>query len=159
MTLIKNFSALKESKSRQTVFCFQENFPQLSWEDIFLNFEDAIEKNTPFKTLDNFGIVLHSNKIPFVDHFLKEYSTLDQSVDCTAHTYISFTKFSKSFGLHKDNADVLYWQAIGSTTWQVEGYGEFLLNPNSLIFVPKKILHNVIPHGARVGISLGLEYN
>jgi len=132
-----------------------------SWENILDCLNDTIEQRINLKILDNLGFVLleNINTLPGVFDFLTYLSsTTKQTV--SAHCYISMLSVSNTFGRHNDNSDVFFWQVQGKSKWLVEDYNtsEYILEKNDMIFVPKGMVHEVIPLGPRAGISFGIDY-
>jgi ribosomal protein L16 Arg81 hydroxylase len=131
------------------------------WNDIIQELNDSFVKKRRVTSLPNLGFVVHSGQnISGISELLQKISSLDKSVPCTAHCYISFLEISKSFGRHKDEADVIFWQMIGKTKWIIddETTVTYELEPNDVIYVPRDMYHNVIPLSPRAGMSFGLEY-
>jgi mannose-6-phosphate isomerase-like protein (cupin superfamily) len=132
-----------------------------SWENILDCLNDTIEKKINLKILDNLGFVLLENtdKLPGTFDFLNYLSsTTKQKV--SAHCYISMLSASKTFGRHNDSSDVFFWQVQGKSKWIVEDHiiSEYILEKNDMIFVPKGMVHEVIPLGPRAGISFGIDH-
>lgn len=136
------------------------HLPLLKWEDIIQAFNDNFKNNGIIKNLKNYGLVFHDcSTIPITLELLKAFSSLDSGSTGSAHAYVSLTEQSSSFDRHCDSANVFYWQVIGSSKWIVEDKitVEYNLSPNSAIYIPKAMFHEVIPLEPRVGISFGLE--
>ena len=114
------------------------------------------------KSLLNYGIVLHKIfDIEEVNFILKKIKNNNPNNSYSAHAYISLSKESKTFGKHKDESDVWYWQCIGSTQWKIFESNEtisYILEPGDIIYVPRGIFHDIIPLSPRVGISFGLDF-
>jgi ribosomal protein L16 Arg81 hydroxylase len=153
-----------EARKKQNHFLFKKVLTDVpTWDDILLNVEKSYEENLLIKYLPNFTIITHNGEkyIKSVFDLLQEIKKIDNSVNASAHVYISLTKFGKSFGKHKDNSDVFFWQIIGNTIWKIEtedGIEEYVMEVGDIIYVPRGIFHEVIPLSPRVGISLGLDY-
>ena len=58
-----------------------------------------------------------------------------------------------TYGKHKDNIDVYFWQVQGISEWIINEE-HILLNPSDLLFVEKGVYHEVIPKTPRAGISM-----
>lgn len=69
---------------------------------------------------------------------------------------ISFTDSEPTTGKHTDPVDVMYWNCVGISQWEIF-YGDesklFVLNPGDVIFVPAKTLHEVTSLSPRAAIS------
>lgn len=156
-----NDPAFLEARKNKKHFLFKNvNLILPTWGQIIDTLDASLRENLLVKITDNFGIVTHNGeKIDSVNIFLKQLSKLDKLQSPSAHCYISLTSFSKSFGKHKDTADVWYWQAIGSVKWSVydDTYYEYILEPNDVVYVPALMYHESVPLTPRVGISLGLD--
>jgi ribosomal protein L16 Arg81 hydroxylase len=134
-----------------------------SWDDVFLNLEKSIDEKSIVKVGEYFSIITHKGDkhIPLAEQFLEAIRKLDPSLGGSAHVYIALTRLSQSFGRHKDNADVFFWQIIGSTRWKLfndAGVKEHTLNVGDVLYVPRYMEHEVTSLGPRVGISFGLDY-
>jgi len=153
-------SIFKSSLSHQYIERFLTKVPD--WEKIIFNIDLNILSKHPIKSLFNYGIVLHEIfNIEEVDFILNEIKNNNPNNSYSAHVYISLSKESKTFGKHKDESDVWYWQCIGSTQWKIFEFNKtisYTLEPGDIIYVPKGIFHDVIPLSPRVGISFGLDY-
>lgn len=97
--------------------------------------------------------------------FTKNHSTLVCFSGMTDH---------RSLDIHKDSMDVLYLQVLGEITWEIwqpteeKDDGSFKkettkrvwhkrFTSGDLIWIPRGTYHQVVPHGARVGFSFGVE--
>lgn len=79
-------------------------------------------------------------------------------------SFINFVGKEQPITIHPDRRDTLYWQCIGSTTWNVyqndndlSQFKSFVLNPGDVIFVPKGVSHTVITGEPRAAIAF--SYN
>ena len=128
-----------------------------TWEDLSFEFNRCLMEKDQLKIFENFGFVLHAaENIPHVESVLREYSKCDPTLSASAHCYISFLPFSRTFEEHTDNTDVLYWQCAGEVKWVVQG-NEYILKPNDAVYVPRNMKHYALPFTPRFGISLGLD--
>ncbi len=86
-------------------------------------------------------------------HLIKEVEVSLQKLNCkTAHLYIN-TCFGPTFGKHKDDVDVHFWQVQGITQWIIDN-DKIILSPGDLLFIKKEVYHEVIPQTPRAGISM-----
>ncbi len=156
---VKNFKLVEYIKQEKH-FKFTENLPLITWENVIDCFNLNIEKRQLIKVQDNFGVILHEVELQSVQVILEQFNRLRPNHVASAHMYISFSTQSETFGWHKDVSDVLFWQAIGSTKFLVEDNQiyEYDLQPNDLLYIPKKMKHCTIPNSPRVGISMGLDF-
>jgi ribosomal protein L16 Arg81 hydroxylase len=134
-----------------------------SWEDVFTDLEQSLEERSLVKVGQNFSVITHNGHkhIRLAAQFLDVIGKLDPSLSGSAHVYIGLTRFSQSFGKHKDNSDVFFWQIIGSTHWKVfpqTGVKEHTLKAGDVLYVPRYMEHEVTSLCPRVGISFGLDY-
>lgn len=150
---------------RNKQYCLLEGIlPETpGWDEVFMNLEKSIAEDSLIKIGPYFSLVTHNGDkhIPRAAQILAQIKTLDPSLSGSAHVYIGLTKFSESFGRHKDNCDTFFWQIIGSTNWKVytqEGTREHTLHVGDLIYVPRYMEHEVSSLCPRVGISFGLDY-
>ena len=154
---------LEARKNKQYFFFGSIPLATPGWDDVFGNLEKSIEEQSLVKIGPYFSLVTHNGDkhIKRAGEFLNEIRKLDTSLSGSAHVYIGLTKFSESFGKHKDNCDTFFWQAIGSTSWKVfaqTGVKEHVLNAGDMIYVPRYMEHEVASLSPRVGISFGLDY-
>ena len=152
---------LENRKNKKHHFFKDVDLCPPTWQDIIQELNNSIVEKRNVAVLSNLGFVFHQGQnVPGIAELIDKISDLDKLVPCTAHCYISFLETADNFGRHKDNADVLFWQMIGKTKWVVEDdvTVTYELEPNDVIYVPKKMYHTVIPLTPRAGMSFGLEY-
>ena len=127
---------------------FNQQVP--SWKSILNNFNySAVNKNLiKFKPLSFFV----SHDAHLIDEVKNVLNILNLKV---AHLYLNFAVEKNTFGKHKDNVDVWFWQVQGETKWEFDNE-QYTLNQGDLIFVPQQVYHNVIPLTPRAGISMSL---
>jgi mannose-6-phosphate isomerase-like protein (cupin superfamily) len=145
-------------KNHEYVKDFYKNL--ISWDKIIQSIDDNLQSNSFIKVLSNFGMVLHDIRdIEEIYPIMNQIIASNPGYNYSAHAYISFSKESKTFGKHKDNSDVWFWQSIGSTKWTVydEETNIYILNPGDMIYVPSKMYHDTSPLSPRVGISFGID--
>ena len=119
------------------------------WVDVINEIDRRVKSGGEITLLSNFGMVMKDcATITNVKDAMIKFGA--KSVDC----YVSFSEHSYTYGMHRDNCDVLFWQVIGKTKWITQGC-EYVLSSNDLIFIPKEIDHQVTPLTPRVGISFG----
>lgn len=153
-----------EARSKRQHYFFGKVLPGTpSWDDVFRNLEKSMEEESLIKLGPYLSIVTHDGDkhIRLAGEFLAELGRLDPALKGSAHVYIGLTKFSESFGKHKDNSDVWSWQVIGATRWKVFAQGgvmEYTLNAGDVLYVPRNMEHEVTSLCPRVGISFGLDY-
>jgi hypothetical protein len=137
------------------------NLETPGWSDILANLNRNIVSKAKLKVLDNLGFVyFDADNIPEVNNLVYEIRQLTDRT-CSAHCYISLLETSGTFGRHFDNAEVFFWQVQGSTQWLVEQDSticEYILLPNDIIYIPRLMVHEVIPLTPRAGISIGIDY-
>jgi len=122
-----------------------------SWETLLNNFNNSVLDNTLIKhQCPGFFVSHDAYKIKEVKEVLKKLKLK------TAHLYFNVTKAGGTFGWHKDDVDVHYWQVQGYTEWVFEEK-TILLKKGDLVYVPKGIYHHVIAHEPRAGISMSYE--
>jgi mannose-6-phosphate isomerase-like protein (cupin superfamily) len=86
-------------------------------------------------------------------HLMDEVKESLEKLNCkTAHLYIN-TCLGPTYGKHKDDIDVYFWQVQGIAEWIV-GKDRIILSPGDLITVKKNVYHEVIPKTPRAGISM-----
>ena len=124
---------------------FNNNVP--SWEAILNNFNWSFIANKDIKHICPGFFVSHEA------HLIKEVQTSLEKLDCKiAHLYFNIA-IGKTFGKHKDDVDVYFWQVQGITEWHVSGE-TILLPPGDLLIIKKGVYHKAIPKTPRAGISM-----
>ena len=88
-----------------------------------------------------------------VDFFKLKIPLLNNCNKNDVHVYASFSKKSKSFKLHKDNAHNFILQTEGKSHWIVKDMFNIILEPNDIIYIPKMVEHECIPLGKRISLS------
>lgn len=154
---------LEARKNKRYYFWHKVLLDTPSWDDVLKDLEISIEENSPIKIGQYFSIITHrgDRHIQLAAEFLDEIKKLDASLPGSAHVYTGLTKYSQGLGKHNDNADVFFWQIIGSSSWKVStqaGIKEHALTVGDVIYVPRYMDHEVTSLGPRVGISFGLDY-
>ena len=100
--------------------------------------------------LENFNWSLVNKKFT---KLIKEVKESLEKLKCkTAHLYIS-TCVGPTYGKHKDDIDVYFWQVQGIAEWIVDNHC-IILSPGDLITVKKDVYHEVVPKTPRAGISM-----
>ena len=124
---------------------FNKKIP--SWETLLNNF------NWSLTTYNNVKHICPGFLASWDAHLIKEVQTSLKKLNCTvAHLYIN-TCVGPTYGKHKDNIDVYFWQVQGISEWIINEK-HILLNPSDLLFVEKDVYHEVIPKTPRAGISM-----
>lgn len=160
-------SVLKDALANKRHF-FVKNFISIndlpSWQDVLndlsLNFTDN-SPTSPINVQEDLGFVTYrGGRVAKVERIRREIAKLNPQLPCTAHLYISLMSFSKTFGRHKDTADVFYIQALGKTHWAIdfEGMQEYDLEEGDMVFIPAGVFHASTPLTPRVGLSIGFDY-
>ena len=86
-------------------------------------------------------------------HLIEEVKFSLRKLECKiAHLYIN-TCVGLTFGKHKDNVDVYFWQVQGISEWIIDNQ-IIVLSPGDLLIVKKDIYHEVVPKTPRAGISM-----
>ena len=130
-----------------TKFIKQFNLNTPSWEELLFDLNFSFTHNEPFKNPSSGFFVSHSaSRIKKVQKVLEELGLQE------AHLYINVLN-TATFGPHKDECDVWFWQVKGQTIWEIENK-QRTLEEGDLIFIPKGTIHEVTPLGPRAGISM-----
>lgn len=61
---------------------------------------------------------------------------------------------NETVSAHKDISDAAYLQMIGQSFWKLNDEETIILNPGDLLFISKKITHEVWGEGPRMGVLL-----
>jgi len=127
---------------------FNQQVP--SWESILNNFNYSVINKNLIKSKPLSFFVSHDA------HLINEVKNVLNILNLkVAHLYLNFAVEKNTFGRHKDNVDVWFWQVQGETKWEFDDK-QFTLNQGDLIYVPQQVYHNVIPLTPRAGISMSL---
>jgi ribosomal protein L16 Arg81 hydroxylase len=122
-----------------------------NWESLLNNFNNSVINNKLIKhKCLGFFVSHEANQIKEVKNILKKLKLK------TAHLYFNITKIGGTFGRHKDDVDVYFWQVQGYTKWVFDNK-KIILKKGDLLFVPKGIFHEVVVYGPRAGISMSFE--
>tara|TARA_R100000353_G_C6497752_1_gene193406 strand:+ start:661 stop:1068 length:408 start_codon:yes stop_codon:yes gene_type:complete len=124
---------------------FNNNVP--SWEAILNNFNWSSIANKDTKHICPGFFVSHEA------HLMKEVQTSLEKLDCKiAHLYFNIA-IGKTYGKHKDDVDVYFWQVQGAAKWSIKDQN-IILNPGDLLIIEKDVYHEVVPLTPRAGISM-----
>ena len=136
------------------------NFPFLTWEEVLNHIDKNVIVGHQIEEQANYGLVTHNaNEIEKTLPILELVKQVDPSREWTAYMHLSLTTKATTYGKHKDQADVWFWQTIGKTRWIVfdKEIQVYDLNPGEMLYIPKGMYHDTKPLTPRVGISFGLE--
>lgn len=162
MDFIKNQKLLQARENRRHVFLGDQNLTLPTWQEIIECVNWNMENDKSFRGYEYFGLaVWDCSTIKCVDEARMAYATLDTNLKPSAHLYVSLCTKAKTSGWHWDDSDIVYWQAIGETKFEIEDDGReftYIMKPNQMVFVPRGMYHNTTPLTPRAGISLGLDY-
>lgn len=105
-----------------------------------------------------------SNHYKHKDYYIKEITSIYDGELVDINAVLSVTDWDASSTRHHDDADVLNLQCLGKTKWQVcQNYEgpceEFILDPGDIMFIPKKLWHEVSAIGPRANLIFGFEAN
>jgi quercetin dioxygenase-like cupin family protein len=84
-----------------------------------------------------------------IDNIKKHYNFKNM------HMYVSFGKYSTTFGRHNDDVDVLIVQSKGKTSYKFDNGYVCELSPGDSLFIPKGVYHEQIVTEHRVSLSFG----
>jgi hypothetical protein len=59
---------------------------------------------------------------------------------------------SGTVSMHRDAHDAAYLQMLGQSFWKLDGRETVVLNPGDILFISKKVRHEVWGEGPRMGI-------
>jgi mannose-6-phosphate isomerase-like protein (cupin superfamily) len=130
------------------MFLKKWNTDVVNWDELIDTYNTAIENGDAIKVrLPGFFVCHNAHLIKKVQNSMKIVGA------CDAHAYFNISIQGKTFGWHRDDVDVYYWQCIGKVKIFIEDE-EFLLEPGDMVKIPKGVEHNVIPLTPRLGISM-----
>lgn len=157
---LKDPQFLENRKNKNHHFFGNVGLESPTWDDVLSLVSIDAKQNPKFKISHDYMVAIDSGQhLKYVGKFLKEYAKVDLSKQATSHIYISLLNIG-AYGRHKDRADVLFWQILGSTHWLVEDTqkSEYILKPGDAIYIPIGMYHTVHSLSPRVGVSFGLDY-
>lgn len=99
---------------------------------------------------------MSDNSFPEITHKANFIQSMHGGTNNGQFAAISFTTHEPTTGKHSDPVDVFYWQCVGTALWTLfyEDKEEiFTLSPGDIIYVPKKIIHEVKSLTPRASIS------
>jgi quercetin dioxygenase-like cupin family protein len=140
---------MKTSKS--VYFLKNWNDDVVNWNEALINYNQSVLLGNLTKGENGFYVSHEAHKISKVKKVLE-----DNNLNY-AHLYFNIITQAKTFGKHKDEIDVWFWQCQGVTKWIIEDKEEFILNTGDLIYIPTGFKHEVVPLSPRLGISMSKE--
>ena len=118
-----------------------------SWQSILENYNWSLTNKKSVKHICPGFFASHEA------HLIKEVKLSLQKRNCKiAHLYIN-TCVGPTFGKHKDETDVHFWQVQGITHWIIDN-NTIILSPGDLLIIKKQVYHEVVPQTPRAGISM-----
>lgn len=135
---------------------FNNNVP--NWESILNNFNYSCNLSSQKTIKSDIKHIVPGHICPgfFISHeahLMKEVQSSLKKLNCKiAHLYFNIA-LGKTFGKHKDDVDVYFWQVQGTTKWIINDKN-IMLNPGDLLIVKKNVYHEVVPLTPRAGISM-----
>jgi mannose-6-phosphate isomerase-like protein (cupin superfamily) len=121
----------------------------VTWDELFENY-DYSTKNDRITAIYYDSLFLSHD-----GHMIEKLKPVLKALDCNeAFAFFNLTSNSETWPEHKDDYDVIYWQCIGKTLWKVEGYGDFMMEPGDLIYIPKGTYHRTVSITPRLGFSM-----
>ena len=118
-----------------------------SWQFLLENYNWSLMNKKITKHISPGFFVCHDA------HLIEEVKKKIKKLECKiAHLYMNIC-VGPTFGKHKDDVDVYFWQVQGISKWIIDNQ-IIVLSPGDLLFVKKDIYHEVIPKTPRAGISM-----
>jgi ribosomal protein L16 Arg81 hydroxylase len=151
---------LQARNTKKSHFFGSIDIPLLSWDTILDELEAHITGGLDYESKNNLRFILFEMRNQTIARFVEQYSKLDPTLHCGAHGYVNLMSKSGENGRHKDPADVLFWQVVGTTRWTIEDdtTKTYILEPGTAVYVPTGMYHSVTSLSPRAGISFGLDY-
>jgi mannose-6-phosphate isomerase-like protein (cupin superfamily) len=120
-----------------------------SWGDVIENFNHSVIRNNPVVhfTLGFFHSI-DGHEIEKVKPVLEK---LELQI---AHVYFNVSVDASGFGMHQDRVDVWYWQAHGTTVWEIDQGPTWELSPGDLVYIPAWVGHRSTALTPRIGLSM-----
>jgi mannose-6-phosphate isomerase-like protein (cupin superfamily) len=131
------------------MFKLERNFNKEvpSWQSLLENYNWSLINKKKTKHICPGFFVSHDA------HLIKEVNVSLKKLKCKiAHLYIN-TCIGPTYGKHKDDVDVYFWQVQGISEWIINNQ-IILLSSGDLLIVKKDIYHEVVPKTPRAGISM-----
>lgn len=155
-----NDTALINARQNRKVLHSKNILPDtVSWDEAFYYLDDLVNKKDNFEARRMFGIITQTARnISKVNDVCKEIDIIENRIDnnkpSDAHMYLSLTTQYDGFGPHHDDCEVIFWQCIGKTQWDVEDT-KYILSPGDCLYIPQGVVHGVTTLSPRMGISFG----
>tara|TARA_R100001244_G_scaffold6665_2_gene8766 strand:+ start:697 stop:1110 length:414 start_codon:yes stop_codon:yes gene_type:complete len=127
---------------------FNSNVPD--WNSIINNFNYSLSIKDAYKHICPGFFVSHN-----AEHIDKVKPIMVDLKCRVAHLYFNIG-LGPTFGKHKDNVDVYFWQCQGIAHWLIDGE-KIILEPGDLLIIKKGVYHEVIPKTPRAGISMSKQ--
>lgn len=120
-----------------------------SWSDVLHNFNQSVIRDYPIVHFPlGFFHSLDGHEIDTVKPVLKKLNLK------VAHVYFNVSVDASGFGMHVDPTDVWYWQAQGTTVWEIDGGPRWELSPGDLVFIRAGVGHRSTALTPRIGLSM-----
>ncbi|CAB5218278.1 JmjC domain containing protein [uncultured Caudovirales phage] len=172
--------------SRKVSHITNIRMPEISWDEILTILNDDLIAGEKLgqKRFTDYGFnVGNVERIPQISSFKALLGTVfgfheTRPQDFAPSAYISLTTQLGSYGKpHMDPEGVIYWQAKGSTRWDIynseecvvdytspryeltkhgESNASYILREGDLLYLPPKTCHQVTPLSPRFGISFSV---
>jgi len=135
----------------------------LNWDDVIPHFQDCADnvKGKPINILSY--QIPNAENVKLVGDVMEFFSNNLTAKVVDADFFVSFTKKTNSHPPHKDDHNVILWNAVGQVAVNIYQdpkekpiYAK-KLGKNDVLFIPHWVYHEVIPLSARATVSFGLE--
>jgi len=90
----------------------------------------------------------------------EELRTFKEAREYTTHLYCSLGPQAKTFGKHRDKADVFFVPIIGKVTMKVwdSKVHKYNMTPGDVLYIPAGMDHSSEPVEPRASFSFGLDF-
>ena len=158
---LHNDSLLTKARETKTKLHMQNIFPNtVTWDESFEYMTEVVNEDSPVRVGKYFTIITHTarhhiDKVKLICGQIQKLENRNANADfADAHMYMGLTAKSESIGKHHDDCEVIFWQCIGRTEWDVDNT-TYILEPGDCLYIPKGMMHEVKSLSPRMGISFG----
>jgi len=129
------------------------------WQSVLENIEHSVKNNEKIVMTKTAGYIItqpkHSWGQELCDQY-KQFKPQDQYIQ--AHLYVSLFGFSELFNKHNDpDQNIFVVAGEGSADWNIEGYDDFVLDEQEVLYLPGILYHKAKSKGPRYSMSVVIE--
>ena len=129
------------------------------WQSVLENIEQNVRNEQKMIITKSAGYIIPKPTHHWSKNLINEYKEFKNKDEyIQAHLYVSLFGFSELFGKHNDpDQNIFVVAGEGSAEWAIDGFDNFLLEPNETLYLPGHIYHHARSLGPRYSISVVIE--